>query len=496
VKTALYNFVLLGSLTIFTACLGTGNSNPNSTPDTIKPTVRLGGSVTEVRFSGPVTLTAFATDDRGIEKVEFFEGSNRLGVVSNAPYTWKVDLKAAQSGKKSYSAVATDTSNNSKESDSLVVNVAITRGFALLGSSFLDAHTNQIAGEPCLVTDSGGHPVVAWDESDGTSNNVYVKRWTGTTWESVGNGLDVNTNKDASQPSMVLDSNSNPVVVWTESDGTSNNIYVKRWTGTAWILVGSGFLDVNTNQFARLPSLALDSSGNPVVAWTERDGTFTNIYLKRWTGTAWILVGNGLLNLINNQSFSDASLALDSSGNPVVAWSENDGTSINVYVKRWNGTAWVFVGNGFLDVSTNTTAYQPSLVLDSSGNPVVSWSEFDGASFNIYIKRWNGTNWFAVGNGFLDVNTNRYATDPSLVLDSSGNPVVAWQEFDGNFYNIYVKRWSGTTWAAVGNGPLDVNVNQYSEHPSLGLDSSGNPMVAWRESDGASENIYVKRFND
>jgi Bacterial Ig domain len=111
------------------------------TPDTIKPTVRLSSSVSEVRFFGPITLTAFATNDRGIEKVEFFEGSSKLGVVSTAPYTWKVDYKAAQNGKRSYSGAATDTSNNSKETDSLVVNVAITPGFASLGGA-LDANAN------------------------------------------------------------------------------------------------------------------------------------------------------------------------------------------------------------------------------------------------------------------------------------------------------------------------------------------------------------------
>jgi Bacterial Ig domain len=230
-KTALQHFVLIGSLTMLTACPGGGTSNP--TPDTIKPSVRLSSSASEVRFSGPITLTALATDDRAIEKVEFFEGSIKLGAVNAAPYTWKVNFKAAQSGTKSYSAIATDSSNNSKESDSLVVNVAITPGFVLLGSGSLDVNPNQDADYPSLALDSNGNPVVAWSENDGTSYNIYVKRWDGTAWASVGSGfLDVNPNLYAYEPSLVLDSSGNPVVAWYENDGTggaSYNIYVKRF---------------------------------------------------------------------------------------------------------------------------------------------------------------------------------------------------------------------------------------------------------------------------
>ena len=66
-----------------------------------------------------------------------------------------------------------------------------------------------------------------------------------------------------------------------------------------------------------------------------------------------------------------------------------------------------------------------------------------------------GYNW----ETFLDVNTNQGAFDPSLALNSSGNPVVSWYEYDGTSYNIYVKRWNGSSWNSVGT-IFDVNTNQ------------------------------------
>ena len=158
-------------------------------------------------------------------------------------------------------------------------------------------------------------------------------------WQQPGiQPLDINLAKsaDISSRSLVLDSSGKPVVAWTESDGTSYNIYVKRWDGTAWQQVGATFLDANPDQNAREPAIALDSSGKPVVAWTETDGTSNNIYVKRWDGTAWQQVGATFLDANTNQNAFSPSMALDSSGKPVVAWRESDGTSTNVYVKRLN----------------------------------------------------------------------------------------------------------------------------------------------------------------
>ncbi|GIW31891.1 MAG: hypothetical protein KatS3mg071_2065 [Meiothermus sp.] len=354
----------------------------------------------------------------------------------------------------------------------------------------LDANTIQDAFSPSLALDATSNPVVAWDEWDGTSYNIYVKRWNGTDWVQLGSFLDANTNRDAFSPSLALDATSNPVVAWDEWDGTSYNIYVKRWNGTGWVQLGS-FLDANTNRDAFSPSLALDATSNPVVAWSESDGTSSNIYVKRWNGTDWVQLGSFLDANTNRDAFSP-SLALDATSNPVVAWSESDGTSSNIYVKRWNGTDWVQLGS-FLDANTNRGAFSPSLALDATSNPVVAWSESDGTSSNIYVKRWNGTGWVQLGS-FLDANTNRDAEVPSLALDAMGNPVVTWSENDGTSRNIYIKRWNGTGWVQLGSF-LDANTNQDAYYPSLVLDTSGNPVVAWNERDGTAFSIYTKRQN-
>jgi hypothetical protein len=371
-------------------------------------------------------------------------------------------------------------------------------GWQFLGTNPLDVNASEYAGESRVAVDIRGNPVVSWVETAGTSINIYVKRWTGSNWVQLGGALNVSAFEEGRQPSLAIDTSGNPVVSWTETVGSSYNIYVKRWNGTSWLQLG-GELNIDAGRQAFNPSLALDSSGNPVVSWQERDGISYSIYVKRWNGTIWMPVGTTSLDI---DFFKDAqlpSLAIDSSGNPVVSWFEDDGISYNIYVKRWNGSSWVQLGT-ILDVNSNQDAYAPSLaVVDSSGvassgNPVVSWVE----NGDIYVKRWSGTSWVQLGSS-LNVTS---AENPKLAVDLSGNPVVSWNDHTSSFdtpNNLYVKKWDGFSWVQVG-GSLKVDPNQHVLDTSLAVTFSGNLVVNWNEitrnSGGFYEsNVYVKRYS-
>jgi hypothetical protein len=367
-------------------------------------------------------------------------------------------------------------------------------GWSFIGSNPLDVNTNGDANNPSLALDSSGKPVVSWSEDDGTSWTGYVKRWTGSSWALLGAGF------PGGLGSLALDSANNPVV----AGGT----FVKRWNGTSWVQLGSAFAS------GFVVDMALDSLGRPVVSLiecvsTNQLGNCTNynVYVKRWTGSSWVQLG-GILDVNSNQSAYTPSLALNSSGNPTVSWSECVSTNeygfctdYNVYVKRWTGSSWVQLGT-FLDATTYGGAYTPSLALDSSGNPTVSWVEYVGStSFNIYVKRYGTNAWRNLGSA-LDVNLNATAYSSSIARKSDDKPVVAWQEQyiggPSNFdTNVYVKEWTGSAWNLLGQ----VNHQGKSgSSPSLALQTDNKPVVAYLErysADLTSEEsfVYVRRWD-
>jgi hypothetical protein len=380
--------------------------------------------------------------------------------------------------------------------DSIYVKRYITNSWLAQGGA-LDRNPGNSATEVSMGMRSGNVPIAAWQEHDGVSDNVHVKVLGASGWVSYGTSLDVVASRDAGLPSLAVQSTNLPVVAWQEFNGTSYDIRIKRRSGSNWVSYGTGAglgiaLDTTVANNAFAPSLAVDTTGttptnNPTIAWYEEVGTSTNIYVKRYVGTTLTALGGALDNTAANDA-SNPSLALNNSANPIVAWQEFDGTSTNIYVKQWSGTAWAALGSA-LDMLLGNQATDPVIAIRTDGRPVVAWQE----NGNIYVKRWTGSVWTPVGT-ILDKVAANEALKPSLKLRTDNIPVVSWQEWNGSSYDVWVKRFTGSSWTLIGVTALDNNLGKDAERPSLVLRSDNNPVVGWDEVEGSSETVFVKRF--
>jgi hypothetical protein len=375
---------------------------------------------------------------------------------------------------------------NESYGDSLYVKRYITNAWQDL-SGLLDVNGGQSGVNSVIARKSNNNPVVAWDETDAGngSRNVYVREWGGGAWSLLGGAIDSTLTNDAENPSLALRSNL-PVVAFQEN----NNVYVRRWTGTAWGNVSNSALDTVLASDALTPSLAIETTSNlPVVAYAENG----DILVKRANGVASSSVwqspyGTTALDSTATNEAYRPSLALKSDNNPIVAWYEDAGTSFNLYAKEWNGSAWVALGTT-LDKTASRDAKDIVLAIRSDNRPVVAWEE----AGNIYVKRWTGTSWVSLG-GTLDKTPNNRSLRPAIDLRSDNNPVVTWQEWTGSNYDVFVKRWNGSSWGQVTVNAVDNVLSRNAERPSLVLKSDNNPIVSWDEEDSTSENVYVKQF--
>ncbi|MGH1346544.1 MAG: Ig-like domain-containing protein [Nannocystales bacterium] len=82
----------------------------------------------EVDEGGTVSLAVEATDDVGVEGVEFFDGETSLGVVDSAPFEFEFLVSSADSGSHTYRAIATDTAGQTSTPEEVVLSVNIVGG--------------------------------------------------------------------------------------------------------------------------------------------------------------------------------------------------------------------------------------------------------------------------------------------------------------------------------------------------------------------------------
>ena len=377
-------------------------------------------------------------------------------------------------------------------------------------------------------------------------------------WQELGGSASGEGISQTSAPKAVFDTSvavyadGKPVVAYADlaENDTQGAIVVKRWTGAAWetlsTAVGQGYL----------PQIRLSAAGDIFVAWLQDDGNGnTEIHLRKRAsdGTTFDEIGGsdsaGGISGSNPGITFPFSLAVGTDGQPVVALLASAVTGIvdvtstpaiidgllQVYVRRWTGSAWEFVGSDFTGPGASNavsfdsavvgsvlhSAETPALTIDTTGAPVVAFAYVTqvgdtlAANTDIYVTRWNGTSWDAVGpavpagdgpigrGGAGGVsNSDTASLNPSLAAAPSGNLALAWEETspDGSALYVWVRVWNGTSWIELAGSATDSGFTEpFTQNgvPQIAVGPDDRPVVAWNAlaSDSPAAQIFVRRWN-
>jgi dipeptidyl aminopeptidase/acylaminoacyl peptidase len=135
--------------------------------------------------------------------------------------------------------------------------------------------------------------------------------------------------------------------------------------------------------------------------------------------------------------------------------------------------------------------YLPQIAFDSSGNAIAVWYQSDGTVYNIWANRFDGTSWGTAE--LIEADNAGHALMPQIAIDSSGNAIAVWYQSDGTRDNIYANRFNGTSWGTAELIEADNAGNV--DYPQIAFDSSGNAIAVWKQSDGTRYNIWANRFD-
>jgi hypothetical protein len=153
-------------------------------------------------------------------------------------------------------------------------------------------------------------------------------------------------------------------VAWDAWAGSSG-VLAAQLTGdaTAWTLLGHA-LDVDIADDATGPAIAIDGSGAPVVAWTERIGANQRGVAARYAGR-WTIVGGATFLGDPRATPSAMRLVLAEAQTPVVSWAANGAA----FVRRFNGPAVASAGIAARAslAGCGITANAPPALLSSTG---------------------------------------------------------------------------------------------------------------------------------
>ncbi|MEG4227896.1 MULTISPECIES: DUF4347 domain-containing protein [unclassified Microcoleus] len=290
-----------------------------------------------------------------------------------------------------------------------------------------------------------------------------------------------NPNASSFVYTIAIDSSGNPIVggIFTSIGGSPRNFIAKLNPTT-----GAADATFNPNANSLVRAIAIDSSGNPIVG-----GGFTNIGGQTRNRIAKLNPTTGAADATFDPSANNFvyTIAIDSSGNPIVGGNfTNIGGSPRNRIAKLNPTTGV--ADATFNPNANVEVY--GIASDSSGNLIVSGNFTNiGGSPRNYIAKLNPT----TGVADATFNPNANSLVRAIAIDSSGNPIVG-----GFFTNMggqtrnRIAKLNPTT--GVADATFNPNANSFVY--AIAIDSSGNPIVG-----GAFTNIgpqtrnYIAKLN-
>ncbi len=235
------------------------------------------------------------------------------------------------------------------------------------------------------------------------------------------------------------------------------------------------------------PSVAMDAKGNFVVSWTQ---FFPN-------GASWILAQkfnaagetvNGVVPVgVGTFPQSESSVAMDAKGDFVVAYTrETNFTTNNVFAKIYNTNSQLV---GVTSVGgTEFVEDLPSVAMTPNGQFDVAFQEHpNSTTTDIATARYTATGGLL---GQFAIDNSGLAESPSIAIDNHGNAVIAYQQLDGNNWDVEARRLSST-----GNlsGTITVQATAANETvPSVALEGNAGAFVVAYDS---NVNVNVTEVN-
>jgi len=307
-------------------------------------------------------------------------------------------------------------------------------------------------------------------------------------WQQLGEGgVSVGAGREES---MFVDPiTGTPYVAYIDG-ANGSGATVKKYSSFTKSWLDVGVPNLSAAEVQRV-SLFVDN-GTPYIAYSEKSSEFCPYggsfcrteyaaTVKKFNGNAWVAVGNsdGLTKLDR----ADVSLHVYK-GTPYLGYSRVDDYG-RAMVKKLEGNNWVTVGNE----SLSGGALEGISLYIENGTVYASYIDYRNKDKVTVMKLDGATNrWTAVGTAGFSSSPAIWST--SLAVNN-GVPYVAYTEKDSLNGKVVVEKYDGNQWIVVGGSPASEG---RAYLPSLTIDQ-GTLYVAFMDRTNYTNVVTVMRYD-
>src|SRR6266550_4434710 len=289
---------------------------------------------------------------------------------------------------------------------------------------------------------------------------------------------------------LAVNQNGDAMAVWQQGDSSGvSSIWANRYNAASGRWRTATLIESNAGK-AFLPHVGMDDNGNAIAVWVQNDGTYDSMWANRYVaGQGW---GTPELIETNTGDADFARVAVNGNGVAVALWKQSNGVNhdiwSNIYVP---GQGW---GTATLMEANPNDGSEPWVAADKNGNAMAVWRQYKGVQPDPSI--W--ANRYVVGTGWgtptrID-SSDRNGQDPALAVNGNGDAIAVWHQWDdaGVAISIWANEYvAGQGW---GTATLIETDSGAADNPDVAIDSGGNAIAVWRQFDGTADSIYANRY--
>ncbi|MFI5303564.1 MAG: hypothetical protein ACHQYP_02105 [Nitrospiria bacterium] len=329
-----------------------------------------------------------------------------------------------------------------------------------------------------------GNLYLSWTEPEAHGiQQVYIKKLKdGVNWEQVGKSQNKDRTNSSASPSFGTNGN-DLFLCWTEkNDDNISQVYVKQLIGTNWQLLG-GSLNTFKEKEAKSPMLAL-FNGVPYVAWNESsEKEWSKLYVKHWDGSAWIPDGQGFG--LEAQHITQAPYLLFDGNKGHLVWAESDEMRIfQIHYAKLEGGKWNEL-HVPLNQDPKMQAFNPSLSLFKNDLYLVFQEKSPDEVFRIQLRHLTPDGWRTENSRLKNSGKNSF--NPVLAFDHE-TQLVAWEEWEvSGIPNIAVQALTQDGESKKILSDFNQNPERFRLNPIL-ITNDQSAYLAWKET--ANSDLY------
>ena len=359
----------------------------------------------------------------------------------------------------------------------------------------------QDAAGPQVALNTGGEAVIVWHQSDEANTQIYRSENRNGSWDDP-SGLSDNISPNgqpATSAQVALNSSGEALIAWFQSDGSRFQIFRSEFRNGSWS-DPTGLTDNISpdGQFAFLPQVALNAGGEAVIVWAQSDGARQQIFRSEYRNGVWSDPA-GLTDNISpdGQGAFNPQVAMNAGGDAVIVWQQSDGASPQIFRSEYRNGSWSDLSGLSDNISPNgEAAFIPQVALSDNGDAVIVWEQSDGAQKQIFRSEYRNGSWTDPSSLNDNISPGgQAAIFAQVAVNAGGEAVIVWQQSDGVNQQIFRSEYRDGSWTDPSSLSDNISPNgSAATNPQAALNANGDAVIVWLQFDGTNVQVFRSEF--